>query len=146
MRKPSAVLRILCGALDGFIVMIPIQMVMMGIFGVSTRQAELFFQFLSAVYGALLTEYWGQSVGKYFGRLKCVDASGGKAPILYIGIRELVKSLYIVPVFGWIACAVSIIMLCVRRDGRMLHDFAGNTKVVYCFEVPKEEEGKCESK
>lgn len=140
MRKPGAVLRILCGFLDGLIIMVPIQMVMMGIFGVSTGQAELFFQILSAVYGALLTEYWGQSVGKYFGRLRCIDVNGGKAPILYIGIRELVKSLYIVPVFGWIALGISLIMLCLREDGRMLHDFVGNTRVVYSFEVSAEEE------
>lgn len=146
MRKPSGVLRILCGILDGFIIMIPIQVIMMGIFGVSIRQAELFFQFLFAVYGTLLTEYWGQSVGKYFGRLRCIDVNGKKAPILYIGIRELVKSLYIVPVFGWIACAVSIIMLYARKDGRMLHDFAGNTRVVYSFGIPNEEEEKDESK
>lgn len=142
MRKPGAVLRILCGILDGLIIMIPIQMIMMGIFEVSIRQAELFFQFLFAVYGTLLTEYWGQSLGKYFGRLRCMDAGGGKAPILYVGIRELVKSLYIVPVFGWAACAVSIAMMFVRKDGRTLHDLAGNTRVVYRFEIQRKGEEK----
>ncbi len=142
MRKSGAILRMLCGILDGLIIMIPIQMIMMGIFGASVRQAELFFQFLFAVYGTLFTEYWGQSLGKYFGRLKCVDANGGKAPILYVGIRELVKSLYIVPVFGWAACGVSIVMMFARKDGRTLHDLAGNTRVVYRFEMQREGEQK----
>ena len=142
MRKSGAILRILCGILDGLIIMIPIQMIMMGIFEVSIRQAELFFQFLFAVYGTLFTEYWGQSLGKYFGRLKCADANGGKAPILYVGVRELVKSLYIVPVFGWAACGVSIVMMFVRKDGRTLHDLAGNTKVVSRFEMQREGERK----
>lgn len=145
MRKPNAVLRILCGVLDVLIIMFPIQLIMLGIFGVSTGQADLLFKFLFAVYGALLTEYWGQTAGKYFGKLKCVDVSGGKAPMLYVGIRELVKSLYIVPVFGWIACAASILMMVVRKDGRMLHDFAGNTKVVYRLDAQEKEE-KDESK
>lgn len=139
MRKPNAVLRSLCGVLDGLIIMLPIQLIMLGIFGVSAGQADLLFKFLFAVYGALLTEYWGHTVGKYFGRLKCVDVSGAKAPMLYVGLRELVKSLYIVPVFGWIACAVSLIMMLTREDGRMLHDFAGNTRVVYQFDVQKKE-------
>lgn len=56
------------------------------------------------------------------------------------------KFLYIVPVFGWIACAVSIVMLYIREDGRTLHDLVGNTRVVYCFVVPKAEEGEDESK
>lgn len=73
---------------------------------------------------------------------KCVDAGGGKAPILYVGIRELVKSLYIVPVFGWAACAAGIAMMFVRKDGRMLHDLAGNTRVVYRFEVQRKGEEK----
>lgn len=138
MKKPKIVLRILCGVLDGMIVMIPIQMVMLGIFGVSSRQADLLFQLLFAVYGTLLTEYWGQTAGKYFGRLCIQDAGGGKAPVLYVGIRELAKALYIIPVFGWTACAVSIVMMIVRKDGRTLHDFAGNTRVVYRFDVQGE--------
>lgn len=142
MRKPNTVLRILCGVVDGMIVMTPIQMIMLGIFGVSSRQADLLFQFLFAVYGALLTEYWGQTAGKYFGRLCVADANGGKAPILYVGLRELAKSLYIIPVFGWIACAASMIMMMVRKDGRTLHDLAGNTRVVYRFEVEKEKENE----
>ena len=146
MRKPGAVLRILCGGLDGLILMIPIQVVMLGIFGVSISQAELFFKFLFAVYGALLTEYWGQSVGQYFGRLVCVDVNGGKAPILYVGIRELVKALYIVPVIGWACCAVSIVMMVAGKDGRTLHDLAANTRVVYRFDIQEKGEGRDGSK
>lgn len=140
MKKPSAILRILCSFLDGLIIMLPIQMVMLGIFSVSMRQAELLFQFLFAVYGAIFTEYWGKTAGKYFGRIRCMDVNGGKAPIMYIGLRELAKSLYIIPVFGWAACGISIVMMFVREDGRTLHDFIGNTRVVYYFEAGKEGE------
>lgn len=141
MKKTSVALRILCGILDVLIVMIPIQFIMMGIFGVSTGQADLLYKFLFAVYGTLLTEYWGGTVGKYFGKICCVDINGGKVPILYMGLRELVKSMYLIPVIGWFAGGISVIMLIMRKDGRMLHDFVGNTKVVYKWQIEEEEDG-----
>ena len=50
--------------------------------------------------------------------------------MLYTGLRELVKAMYFIPVVGWGAAAVSLVMMVVRRDGRMLHDMVGNTSVV----------------
>ncbi len=131
MKKTVVALRVLCGLLDAIIVMIPIQFIMIGIFQVSTAQADVLFKFLFAVYGALFTEYLGSTPGKYLGRLWCKDVNGGKAPILYTGLRELVKSMYVIPVIGWGAAAVSLLMMAVRKDGRTLHDMVGNTRVVY---------------
>ena len=130
MKKTVAALRILCALLDAVILMIPMQFVMIGIFRVSVPQAELLYKFLFAVYGALFTEHLGATPGKYLGKLCCVDADGTKAPILYVGLRELVKAMYLIPVIGWLAAAVSVVMMAVRKDGRTLHDLAGNTKVV----------------
>lgn len=141
MKKPKIILRILCGLLDAILIMLPIQLIMMGIFQVSTGQADLLYKFLFAVYGTLLTEYRGGTIGKYFGKLCCVDVNGGKPPIMYVGIRELTKSLYFVPVFGWAAAAISLVMLIVRKDGRMLHDFVGNTRVVYQWQAEEEAYG-----
>ena len=135
MKKTGVILRILCAGLDAMIVMIPIQFVMLGVFGVSTGQADLLFKLLLAVYGALLSEYWGHTAGKYFGKLRCADVSGEKPAILYMGLRELVKAMYFIPVAGWLAGAVSIVMMTVREDGRTLHDLAGNTKVVYSWQM-----------
>lgn len=101
MRKPGCVLRILCGLVDFLLIMIPIQFIMMGVFSVSLSQADLLFKLLFAVYGALLTEYMGMTAGKYFGKLRVADNRGGKAPILYVGLRELTKSLYLIPWLGW---------------------------------------------
>ncbi len=130
MKKTVVALRILCGLLDAMIVMIPLQFIMLGIFQVSAAQAELLYKFLFAVYGALFTEYLGSTPGKYLGRLRCRDVNGGKAPMLYTGLRELVKAMYFIPVVGWGAAAVSLVMMVVRRDGRTLHDMVGNTSVV----------------
>lgn len=134
MKKTVVVLRVLCTLLDAIILMVPLQFVMIGVFHVSAAQADLLYKFLFAVYGALFNEYLGGTPGKYLGRLCCVDADAGpeerKAPILYIGLRELVKSMYFIPVIGWLAAAVSVVMMAARADGRTLHDLVGNTKVV----------------
>lgn len=130
MKKTIVFLRVFCGLLDAMIVMIPLQFIMIGVFRVSVAQADILYKFLFAVYGALFTEYMGSTPGKYLGRLCCEDVRGGKAPILYTGLRELVKSMYFIPVIGWSAAAVSLIMMAVRKDGRTLHDMAGNTRIV----------------
>lgn len=139
MKKPNVCLRLLCAVLDAVIVMLPIQFVMMGIFKVSVGQAELLYKFLFAVYGTLMTEYFVGTAGKYLGRLAVRDASGGKAPILFVGLRELVKAMYLIPVIGWGLCIISVVMMFVRKDGRGIHDIAGNTKVMYQWQVKEAE-------
>lgn len=139
MKKASNILiRLLCGCLDFLVVMIPVQFVMMGIFQVSTGQADLLFKLLSAVYATLFTEYWGKTPGKYFGRLRVVDESGQKPVMLYLGLRELTKTLYFVPYVGAVLLAVSLVMMFVRKDGRALHDFVGNTRVVFAWQLEEE--------
>ncbi|MDC7291682.1 RDD family protein [Blautia schinkii] len=139
MRKASNVLlRILCAAVDFIIILVPIQFVMMGIFNVSTRQADLLFQLLFAVYGTLATEYFGKTFGKYLGKLRVVDTSGQKPVMLYLGLRELSKALYLVPYAGLVLLAVSGMMMVVRKDGRALHDLVGNTQVVFAWQVEEE--------
>lgn len=139
MRKASNVLlRILCAAVDFIIILVPVQFVMMGIFNVSTRQADLLFQLLFAVYGTLATEYFGKTLGKYLGRLRVVDTSGQKPVMLYLGLRELSKALYLVPYAGLVLLAVSGVMMAVRKDGRALHDLVGNTQVVFAWQAEEE--------
>ncbi len=138
-RASNVLLRILCGAVDFFIILVPIQFIMMGVFNVSPGQADLLFKLLFAVYGALLTEYWGKTIGKYFGKLRVVDTSGVKPSIFYMGLRELTKALYLIPYAGWLLLLVSLVMMCVRKDGRTLHDLVGNTRVVYVWQT---EEGR----
>ena len=140
MRKPSVVMRVLCGAVDFLIIMIPIQFIMMGIFRVSTSQADFFFKLLFAIYAAMMTEYCGVTLGKYFGRLRVVDISGGKPVLLYLGLRELAKSLYLIPFLGWGIGCVSLVMMAVRKDGRALHDLIGNTRIVYSWQLAELEE------
>jgi len=138
MRVGKGILRILCACIDVIIVMIPIQFIMMGVFGVSQRQADLLFKFLFAVYGVLFLEYMnGRTIGKLFGRLVVVDhdTDADKKSMLYLGLRELAKSLYFIPYIGWAVCAVSIGMLFFK--GRSLHDYIGGTKVLTALEAER---------
>ncbi len=139
MKFSGGILRLLCGVVDFIIIMIPIQFIMMGVFQVSTRQADLFFQLLFAVYGTLLNEYWGMTVGKYFGKLKIVDMDHQKPSILYLGLRELSKSLYLIPYVGWCLCLISVFMILLRKDKRAIHDLIANTKIVYQWQVEEKE-------
>lgn len=144
MKRPYILLRILCGIVDFMVIMLPVQFIMLGIFAVSPSQADFLFKFLYAVYGALFIEYWGKTLGKYFGKLQVIDISGEKPVLLYLGLRELAKSLYLIPFVGWVAAVISLAMMAVRKDGRSLHDFIGNTKVVYEWQVRQEEDNERE--
>lgn len=124
-----AVLRLGCGLIDLLLIQLPVQLLMLGVMGLDASQVDLLFRLLFAVYGALMIEYnHGATVGKSIGRLVVVDISGAKAPILYVGLRELVRSMYLIPVVGWAAGAVSLVLL--LTTGRPLHDLVGNTRVI----------------
>ena len=145
MKKVNVALRILGMIADIIIVMLPVQFMMMGVFGVSMRQAEFFFQILLAIYSTLLTEYRGATLGKIFAKTTVADVAGMKPAMMYVGLRELTKSMYFVPWFGWMLCVVSVLMAVVRKDGRALHDIVGNTRVVYTndfMEQQKKDEDK----
>lgn len=142
MRKKAcmkAILRLACALIDYLLLLLPVQLVMLGILQVEASRVDFLFRLLFAVYGVLMIEYHhGATLGKYFGKLMVVDRSGAKATMLYVGLRELVRSMYLIPVAGWLAGAVSIVMLFV--NGRTLHDMVGNTQVVYRWEYEAPEE------
>lgn len=140
-RLIMAGMRLLCALVDYLLLLLPVQLVMLGIMQIEASQVDFLFRLLFAVYGALMTEYnHGATVGKSLGRLMVVDRAGGKAAMLYVGLRELVRSMYLIPVVGWIAGAVSTVMLLV--SGRTLHDMVGGTQVIFRwkYEPPEEDE------
>jgi len=132
-------LRLLSALVDFIIIMVPVQLILLGVMGVPERQANFLFQMLFAVYGvALISTANGQTIGKMLSRLTVRDTAGQKATLLYIGVRELTKAVYFIPVIGWALGGVSaILMFC---KGRALHDYIADTKVIFLWEVPKDEE------
>ncbi len=135
----KALLRLGCGLIDYLLLLLPVQLVMLGAMQLTANQVDLLFRLLLAVYGVLMVEYNnGATIGKYLGRLMVVDRSGAKATMLYVGLRELVRSMYLIPVAGWIAGLISAVMLFV--NGRTLHDMVGNTQVIFRWEYEPVEE------
>jgi uncharacterized RDD family membrane protein YckC len=136
-------IRLLCGLVDVIIVMAPVQFVIMGAFKTPESQASFLFELLFAVYGTLFLHYMnGQTPGKLIGKLTVVDKDGGNVPILYLGLRELSKSLYFVPYFGWLLGIISLIMM--FSKGRAIHDYIGNTMVLSTWQKKNMQENKDE--
>lgn len=128
-----ALMRLGCGLIDYLLLLLPVQFVMLGIFQQSGGRVDILFRLLLSVYGVLMIEYnHGATIGKYLGGLMVVDRSGTKATILYVGLRELLRSMYLIPIAGWCVGMISTILLFV--NGRTLHDMVGNTKVIYRWE------------
>lgn len=137
----KALMRLGSALIDYLLLLLPVQLIMLGVMQLSASSVDLLFRLLFAVYGVLMIEYnKGATLGKKFAKLMVVDRSGAKATMLYAGLRELVRSMYMIPVAGWIAGAISVVMMFV--NGRTLHDMVGNTQVIYCWEYEPMEEDK----
>ena len=63
-----------------------------------------------------------------------------KPKVLYVGLRELVKCMYLIPIAGWAVGLVSVVLLFVK--GTTLHDMAGGTKVIFRWEEEDLEEAE----
>jgi uncharacterized RDD family membrane protein YckC len=134
MKKTSGVIRLLCAAIDGIIVAFPVIFIMVKLFGVSDNQAELLMKLLFAVYGVLFMEYMnGATPAKKLGKIRVVSLDGSKPSLMEYGMRELVKSLYFIPLIGWVLFIISSIMM-FTGSGRTLHDKVASTRVVYVWD------------
>ena len=134
-----AILRLFCGLIDYLLLLLPVPLVMLGVMQMDPLQVDLLFRLLFAVYGVLMIEYNnGATVGKSLGRLMVVDRTGTKATMLYVGLRELVRSMYLIPVVGWIAGLISVVMMFVKDQ--TLHDMVGNTQVIYRWQYDPPED------
>lgn len=97
-------MRLLCALIDYLVLMLPVQLILLCWIGADPLSADFLFRLLFAVYGVLLVEYnHGATLGKMVGRLKVVDKAGGKPAVLYVGLRELIRSMYLIPLAGWAA-------------------------------------------
>ena len=130
MRKTSILLRILCSLIDLLVLLVPVQLIVLGVFGVQPMQASYLFLLLWAVYGTLCCEITGgMTLGKYCGKLCVLDRDGTKPSLMYAGLRELTKAMYLQPLAGPVLMIVSLGLYLVR--GVTLHDMIGHTRVVY---------------
>ncbi len=140
MKKVNVLIRILSFVVDYIIVSIPIIFIMMMYFHTSSNETELLFQLLLAVYGTLFMEYMdGCTIGKRIGKIKVVNQDNTKPTLVEYGMRELIKSIYIVPIFGWGLALISMVMMFLK-DGLTIHDYIAKTKVKYIWDQVEDEE------
>ena len=134
MVRVNILLRICAGLLDAVIISMPVQLFLVSMFALPDAQVNFLYCTLFAVYGTLFTEYVnGRTLGKILAKTKVISSDGTKPEMLYIGLREMVKAMYLVPFVGW---AVGIISGCMMLfgNGRTLHDIIGNTRVIYVWQ------------
>ena len=132
----KSLLRLLSALVDYIIIMLPVQLILLGVVGAAEREADFLFRLLLAVYAVIMisTTAHGQTLGKMLSKTAVRDSTGMKAILMYIGIRELTKLLYFVPIFGWGLGAVSILLMFIK--GRALHDYIADTNVFFLWELP----------
>lgn len=140
MQRVNGIMRILSTVVDLIVVSVPVIFVMMMYFGVSGTQADMMMELLLAVYGVLMLHYFdGATLGKKVGRLKVMSTDETKVTLVAAGMRELTKSLYLIPVFGWILAIISTMMLFIGK-GRTIHDRIAGTCVIYIWNQPEVEQ------
>lgn len=140
MKRVNILLRVFAGAQDVLIISMPVQFVLVAMFDLPVVQLNFLYTTLFAVYGTLFTEYaGGRTIGKFLAKTKVVTMDGTKPSMLYIGLREMVKAMYLIPYVGW---AVGIVSGCMMLfgQGRALHDIIGNTRVIYTWQERDMEE------
>lgn len=126
-------IRVLSYIIDFIIIILPLQLISIGVLGLPMSQANVLFIFLFAIYATLFAEYMnGMTLGKFFGKIKIVDRSGCKASIIQLSMRELTKAAYLTPVIGWMFGLISFVLIIIKK--RSIHDMVGDTKVVYLWE------------
>jgi len=136
----KSILRLLSALVDFIIIMLPVQLIMLGVLGVDERSANFLFTMLFAIYGVVMisiTEH-GQTVGKIISKTAVRDSTGIKAVLMYTGIRELTKLLYFIPLVGWGIGLISIVLMFIK--GKALHDYVADTRVFFLWEIPEKEE------
>jgi len=136
----KSILRLLSALVDFIIIMLPVQLILLGVIGADESSANFLFTMLFAIYGVVMisiTQY-GQTVGKIISKTAVRDSTGIKAVLMYTGMRELTKLLYFIPLVGWGIGLISIVLMFIK--GKALHDYIADTKVYFLWEIPEKEE------
>lgn len=109
--------------------------------------------------------FQGQTLGKKIFQVRVVGSDGGSVTLVQFLLRTIVLSNILISIMlllivhfmnaenyysiynnvnlvGSIILYITLFMALVRRDGRGLHDFVGNTKVILCSDEVKEKKEK----
>ncbi len=129
LRIRYVVVRALAGLIDLIIVYVPAVILFSLWFHVATRWAELLAQLLFLAYNvAAVSTFHGQTIGKYFARLRVDTRRLVSDNVLFVGMREMTKLLFLTPVIGVPLGLLNLLLA--LATGRMLEDFVGQSDVV----------------
>jgi uncharacterized RDD family membrane protein YckC len=134
--KSKWIVRLLAGAIDLLLLLIPGYMVMT-VLKVDGLLYNLLPQLLFAVYNVIsITSFNGKTIGKFFARLSVYTEEGGT---LHLGIREVSKLLYFLPNIGMLFLGINL-FTCLFLN-RTLHDWIGKSQVLLDIEKVMLEKG-----
>ncbi len=110
--------------IDGMIVLIPSSMLCY-ILNLPSNLIVFLPQIVFVMYNTIcISSFEGKTVGKFFSKIVVYTESRN---ILSVGMRELSKLLYFLPIVGWLFLASSIV--CILFTKKTLHDLLGQSMV-----------------
>lgn len=116
--------RLLAFLIDALLVLLPASFLLTAM-GVEGTLANLLPQLLFMVYNIVaLSSFEGRTIGKHFAGLR---VSGQQRNALFLGIREVAKLLYFIPLVGVLFASISVILLV--TTGKTFHDWLGMSQV-----------------
>lgn len=123
-------LRVLCGGIDIILVYVTSLVIIQTFFDLPLNFSDLYAQLIYVLYASIMSvTFKGQTIGKMIGKEKVIYRGGTEESFLIVGLRELAKGLYFLPVIG-IPLFIISISLAFFGSGRMIHDYIGGSKVV----------------
>jgi uncharacterized RDD family membrane protein YckC len=127
--KRYTIVRALAAVIDVIIIYVP-SVVLFNTFLVhQIRYADLMAQAVFALYNIVaVTGFHGQTIGKYFARLRVDTSQLMSQRTFFAGMREVAKLLYFTPIIGVPLIGINLLVCLVT--GKMLEDYIGQTAVV----------------
>lgn len=127
MKKILFLQRILASFIDILLICLPCQFVLFALYGKSGSHAYWLSLILFVLYNIVLTMHFsGQTIGKYFARLRVTPVSKS---MLEMGQREAIKLVYFLPYFGFLFLILSTVTyLC---EEKFLHDKLVGSEVIF---------------
>lgn len=135
MNRKVFLLRVLCGGVDIILIYVTSLVIIQTFFDLPLNFSDLYAQVIYVLYASIMSvTFKGQTFGKMIGKEKVIYRGGTEESFFIVGLRELAKGLYFLPVVG-IPIFIISISLALFGNGRMFHDYIGGSKVVLTTEA-----------
>ncbi|KZE47321.1 hypothetical protein AV540_19665 [Brevibacillus parabrevis] len=114
--------------LDGLIIGVPLALISYLITG--DTEGNIVTNLISTLYSLLVPVFWyGYTVGKRIVGVRIARVDGERVGVGTMLLRVLVGMMLIYGITFGVAALVSLVMVCVRKDKRAIHDLVAGTYV-----------------